>query len=141
MRPARPKIPRLDLRARQPPGSIVRGRGMRPASLKIPRAGPSGEDAAGFYCTWPRDEACEAKNSTGWTFGRGRSQILSWLAGLLPTDRAFPIPRVSLFYYFARVRDRLPPDTRAERERKPPCGPLILFPFTSSDRFGIFSIF
>jgi len=47
---------------------------------KIPRVGRLGEAAAGFYRTWPRYEAREAKNSTGWTFGRGRSRVLSYVA-------------------------------------------------------------
>jgi len=58
---------------------------------------------------------------------------------LFPTDHAF-FP-ACFFVSFVRVRDRSPRGTRAERARKPPCGPLILFPFALPDRFGIFSIF
>jgi len=43
-------------------------------------AGPSGETATGFYRTWPRYEARKSKNSTGWTFGRGRSRVLLYVA-------------------------------------------------------------
>jgi len=57
---------------------------------------------------------------------------------LLPTDRAFFSPRVS-FFFCPRAR---PFALRYQsRARKPPCGPLILFPFSLPDRFGTFSIF
>jgi len=136
---------------------------------KIPRAGPSGEAAAGFYRTWPRYKAREAKNSAGWTFGRGRSRVLLYVAqgwglrgqkfhgldlrarpqpdsvlvGRLTSYRpSFPFSACFPFLLFRpRARPFASRYQSREREWKPPCGPLILFPFTSSDRFGIFSIF
>jgi len=49
---------------------------------KIVRAGPSGEAAAGYSRGRSRCEAgvVGSENPAGWTFGRGRSRILSWFA-------------------------------------------------------------
>jgi len=45
----------LDLRARPQPGSIIRGRGIRLARPKFPRAEASGEAAASVCRVWPAE--------------------------------------------------------------------------------------